>query len=137
MLKRIALLISLFFYLLAASGATVHFHFCKGIAQQVSFDTLDEKDCPFCSKSAQKHQSHCHDKEDCKDVLLEVKKIDTSYVSSKITGNDNYTPLVIVLPWLNDFCISQHTDTIRIAKTAPISLQYNDPLFLLNRNFRI
>jgi len=139
-MKKIALFIGLFFYLLAASGASLHLHFCQGETKSVSLTETHNADCPLCAKSAKKHQKHCHETGSCKDVKIEAQKVDHF---SRVTQNldfNNLSPAIITLHWiLNYYHFSGEEDSIPKLKDTNFasSNRQTHPVFILNQNFRI
>lgn len=139
-MKKIALFIGLFFYLLAASGASLHLHFCQGETKSVSLSESDNMDCPLCAKSAKKHQKHCHETGSCKDVKIEAQKVDHF---SRVTQNldfNNLSPAIITLHWiLSYYQFSGEEDGFSKLKDTNFASnnRQNPPVFILNQNFRI
>jgi len=139
-MKKIALFIGLFFYLLAASGASLHLHFCKGETKSVSLSESHNADCPLCAKSTKKTQKHCHEAGSCKDVKIEAKKVDQF---SRITQNldfNSLSPAIITLHWiLNYYHFSAEEDNCsNLKNTDWVSTHtQSPPVFILNQNFRI
>ena len=139
-MKKIALFIGLFFYLLAASGASLHLHFCQGETKSVSLSESHNTTCPLCAKSKEKQQKHCHETGSCKDVKIEAKKVDHF---SRVTQNldfNTFSPAIVTLHWiLNYYHFSGEEDDFSKLKYTDFGSdnRQTPPVFILNQNFRI
>ncbi len=140
LMKKIALLIGLFFYLLSASGASLHLHLCQGKTQSVSLTERHDAACPLCAKSTKKHQKHCHETGSCKDVKIEAQKIDHfSRVSQNLDFN-NLSPAIITLHWILNyyhFSVDEESPSNLRINVLALTNRQNPPFFILNQNFRI
>ena len=139
-MRKIALFIGLFFYLLAASGASLHLHFCQGQAQSVSLSQEQHIACPLCSKPDKEQRKHCHETGSCKDVRVEAQKVDHFNRVSQHLDFNGLSPAVITLHWiLNYYHFSAEEDGSSDLKLNESSFtkRYNPPVFILNQNFRI
>lgn len=139
-MRKIALFIGLFFYLLAASGATLHFHFCQGEAQSVSLSQNHTAHCPLCAKSEKKQQNHCHQEGSCKDVTIAAQKVGDFNRLSQTLDFNHFSPAIITLYWIHHYHqFSADEDSSSKLSTNQNSFfnRYSPPVFILNQSFRI
>ena len=144
-MKQIVVLILVFFYSLSATNATVHFHFCQGETQSVSFDkqTKHKLDCKLCakkSKSCHQKNSKTNTKPGCKDLSLDLKKVDDNHFSSDSSKvNPTISPAILVRHWVEVFHVLVNSTDSQKHKLTPILeiSKNNAPPYLINCNFRI
>ena len=139
-MKKIALFIGLFFYLLAASGATLHFHFCQGEAQSVSLSQNQTAHCPLCAKSDKKTKNHCHQEGSCKDVIIAAQKVDDFNRLSQTLGFNGLSPAIITLHWIHNydqFSADEDSSSKFSVNQNTFINKYSPAVFILNQNFRI
>ncbi|WP_343563531.1 hypothetical protein [Sphingobacterium sp.] len=139
-MRKIALFIGLFFYLLTASGATLHLHFCQGEAQSVSLSQDQTAHCPLCAKSEKKQQNHCHQDGSCKDVTIAAQKVDDFNRLSQSLNFNHFSPAIITLHWIYDYYqFSADEDSLSKLSTTQHSFlrRYSPAVFILNQSFRI
>ena len=139
-MRKIALFIGLFFYLLAASGATLHFHFCQGEAQSVSLSQNQTAHCPMCAKSEKKHQNHCHQEGSCKDVTIAAQKVDDFNRLSQTLNFTNFSPAIITLHWIHNyyqFSTDEDSSSKLSTNQNTFLKRYSSSVFILNQSFRI
>ncbi len=139
-MKKIALFIGLFFYLLAASGATLHLHFCQGEPQALSLsEDQTAHSCPLCAKS-DKNQQHCHQEGSCKDIRIAAQKVDDFNRLSQTLNFNSFSPAVIIRHWMISyfqFAAEEDSSLLQVASFGNFIQKDNQPVFILNQNFRI
>ncbi len=139
-MRKIALFIGLFFYLLAASGATLHFHFCQGEAQSVSLSQNQTAHCPLCAKSDKKQQNHCHQEGSCKDVVIAAQKVDDFNRLSQTLNFNSFSPAIVTLHWIYNYYQfpTDEDDSSKLsANQNTVIKRYSPAVFILNQSFRI
>lgn len=139
-MRKIALFIGLFFYLLAASGATLHFHFCQGEAQSVSLSQEQTAHCPLCAKAEKKQRKHCHTEGSCKDVRIAAQKVDDFNRLSQTLDFNSFSPAVITRHWIHQyypFAADEDYASKLDLRDLIFARIYTPPAFILNQNFRI
>ena len=128
--KKIFLFISAIFYLIAATGATLHFHYCMGEEISWSRGKEDKEQCNKCGlDEKQATDSGC-----CKDESKQAKmEIDQSTV---IMAWENYfAPASIInvpSPVITETIFRSFTKDL----IDPPPLR-RTPVYILDRNFRI
>lgn len=127
-------LVSIFavFYLGIASGATVHFHYCMGELLSWGFTEVKSNSCDNCGmkKSSSEAENCC--KDEAKQIKVEkAQKAETNIHFGKL-------PPVIVS---NSFSQAKIAAIPVVSKAHPFShappQTRKEPVFVLNRNFRI
>ncbi|OOG16780.1 hypothetical protein BWD42_18335 [Sphingobacterium sp. CZ-UAM] len=139
-MRKIALFIGLFFYLLTASGATLHLHFCQGEAQSVSLSQDQTVHCPLCAKSEKEQQNHCHQEGSCKDVTIAAQKVDDFNRLSQTLNFNHFSPAIITLHWIYDyyqFPADEDSSSKLITNQNTFLRRYSPAVFILNQSFRI
>jgi len=132
-MKRILVTILSVLYMISATGATVHLHYCMGKLVGAAFSHEDKEMCDNCGmeKSASKG---C-----CKDIHKTIKASDHQYAKADFNLT-NYQSIAI-LPvvkrlTLSEYCAEQCT-SITAQAHAPPALWRTCPIYILVQNFRI
>ena len=131
MFKKFIILVITFCYFLSVTGTTIDKFYCCGKLKQTSiFFRLEQKS--NCSKKMSMKKGCC--------------LYDESFYKVKDThqpGYSNEVPIPFVLEIPNNFqdelCITNYTNKVAIipfSNSPPIILT-DEPIFLLNNNFRI
>lgn len=127
-MKKCGILILTVFYFLVVSGFAIHIHYCGGKLKEISF--LKQEDC--CCGSKKKTKGCCEEK------TLGCKMQDNQKPASKVSlpfpvSNKQLVAVAVFIHFFND----------QPDKTVEINIDHSppdpcaDPVFLLNRNFRI
>lgn len=130
-MKKIGIVFLLFFYLIPVIGVTVSAHFCGGKLSSISFISTDKHDCPCGSKAMKKN---C-----CEDINTYIKLKNIQQKSLQISINDfkslvkNHFTFKSDIISIRDIFVSD----ILFSTFHPPNKKAGDPLFLLNRVFRI
>jgi hypothetical protein len=138
-MKRILSIIIAFTYLSTSVGATVHLHYCMGKLISWDFNGHDSKKCDVCGmqKENGKHPGLSSNKNCCRDENKTIatgsdrKTADIEYQFAK-----SFSGLSIL--YFKELPSSGASFTaIEYPKTNAPPFKDGQPLFMLNRNFRI
>lgn len=132
-MKRILVTILSVLYMISATGATVHLHYCMGKFVGAAFSHEDEEMCGNCGmeKNASKG---C-----CKDIHKTIKSSDHQYAKAdfNLTHHEAAVILPLVIPFTpSEYCSAQCTSIVAQAH-APPSLWRTCPIYIQVQNFRI
>lgn len=132
-MKRILVTILSVLYMISATGATVHLHYCMGKLVGAAFSHEDEEMCDNCGmeKSASKG---C-----CKDIHKTIKSGDHQFAKAdfNLTHSQPIGLLPVVKrPILSEYFAGQCTN-IRLQAHAPPDICRTCPIYVLIQNFRI
>lgn len=128
-MKKTGILIFAFFYFVLSSGLTLHMHYCAGKLKGFSIAQSNEKGC--CG--TKKKSKGC-----CKEKLLVYKIKNDQKSDVKAT-----VPIASVKQFLAhysvlDFSIDKPSiDLYKVPDCNAPPFRHPDPVYLLNRNFRI
>ncbi len=128
-MKKFSILLLTAFYILVASGFAINSHYCGGKLKEISF--LKHEDC--CCGSTKKAKKCCKDETIfCK--IQDNQKLTSKIIISTPVSIKELVPIKVLLVFFN-----HQTHTFLNLKTEypPPPEPYSDPVFLLNRNFRI
>lgn len=128
--KKIFLFISAFFYLTAATGATLHIHYCMGEETSWSLLRDESKDCGKCGmEKKQAADSGCC-KEESKQAKLEIDQstLTMAWEFSLAPAEIIYASSPVI------FELNARTFTKALIDPPPLK---STPVYLLDRNFRI
>lgn len=132
-MKRILVTILSVLYMISATGATVHIHYCMGEFMDAGFSHDAEGNCAKCGmkKSISKG---C-----CKDEQKTIKASD--HQTTKVSFDLAYYPATLPLPVHYTAVYNLHyaySRTTNIDRAhAPPSLWRTCPIYIQVRNFRI
>ncbi len=120
-------------------------HHC---GKRTLISVLDEEkvshdQCPMCiehhhnQEHSEKDASCCKDKDLCQDVQIELKS-ESEQQQSSIQQLFNFTPAVVVIPWLLPYLEQWLEQDLNLnTPSERTQLAYVNPVYLLNCNFRI
>ena len=126
-MKKSGILLLTVFYFIVTSGLVINFHYCGGKLKKISW--IEHKDC--CCGSKKKAKGCCKEKT----VICKVKDSQKPASKTIVPGNASkqITAGYIVL----HFLMNNTPDIQTLPDYHPPGNRYTDPVFLLNRNFRI
>src|ERR1700676_549531 len=138
-MKRFFATILAFVYLSSSMGATIHFHYCMGKFVSWSLSDRESKTCAKCGKqkNTQNPNSLSAKTNCCQDEVQQVKtdkdqKVpQTDLQFSKIFAE----AYAVHNPTLSDNLFSSLAVAFPNSNAPPI--ESKNPIFILNRNFRI
>jgi hypothetical protein len=138
-MKKFFATILAFIYLSASMGATVHLHYCMGKLKSWGLIDQDSRNCATCGMAKKTDNSHCVTTKTgcCKDEHKQIK----TEKDQKLIGSE----LQVLL--FSPEAVSGKFQTLRDFHLSAVSIDHpnanappltgSQPVFLLNRNFRI
>lgn len=128
-MKKAGIFILALFYFMVASGFAINAHYCSGKLKNLSLSHKNEDCCCGSKKKAR----GC-----CKEKMIMCKITDNQTTTAKAVVPDVSTKQVSVLYVLIPFLTYQPLASFYLVpEDSPPPCLYSDPVFLLNRNFRI
>jgi hypothetical protein len=132
-MKRILVTILSVLYMISATGATVHLHYCMGKFVGAAFGHEDKEMCNNCGMEKSDSKS-C-----CKDIHKTIKASDHQYAKANFDLT-HYQPIAIIPVvhrlTLSEYCAGQ-CSSIPAHEHAPPALWRTCPIYILVQNFRI
>jgi hypothetical protein len=128
--KKIVLLISGFFYLIAATGTTLHFHYCMGVEAGWSLLKDEKKECGKCGMEKKQATDTGCCKDEVKQAQLEVDQSLTTTTTWEFSS-----PVIQIHQPLFELKQRNGDPIHKILKEDP-PLR-STPVYLFDRNFRI
>jgi hypothetical protein len=137
-MKRILTAILAFLYLSTSMGATIHLHYCMGKLISWDLSNHESKTCALCGMEKEKgmKDDHSSNKNCCRDEHKTIKadrdqKVDQNEFRFTTISSD---PLIVYYQESAPGIPSIAIQSPKANSPPPLSRQ---PIFLLNRNFRI
>lgn len=127
-MRKSGIILLTVFYFIVASGFAVNIHYCGGKLKKISLAQNEG-----CCCGPKKKTKGC-----CKEKTLICKIKDNQKTTRQIAIPTNSREQIKVIWIVFDFFIYSYTDIPKIAlDDSPPPNCYSDPVFILNRNFRI
>ena len=128
-LKKVTLIFFCFFYFIIACGIHLNFHYCGGKLKGISLFLKGEESC--CG--TKKKSKGC-----CKEKSLVFKVKTAHHSTSKVILPSPQSEQFFAMFEINDFKIqSPIIDLIGVPECNAPPFYDSDPVYLLNKNFRI
>lgn len=127
-MRKSGIILLTVFYFIVASGFAINIHYCGGKLKKVSLAQSEG-----CCCGPKKKTKGC-----CEEKTL-ICKIKDNQKTTRQTAIPTNSSEQIKATWVAlDFLIYSSADISKTAfKTPPPPNRYSDPVFILNRNFRI